>query len=157
MEQDVKQSGANIFQGLEHPLLGSQPMHTQTFPITEALSQSRHDGTTFTKNFKSSVAQPKINRNIPDRLQSVSQPNEPQHDVRRDDFNAYLPKPIIQTFSGDPLDFWAFFNRLQSHLPDWLSAKRKISYLLQHCEPSVCQNIQHFADLHEGEDCYDLA
>ena len=157
MEQDVKQSGANIFQGFKNLLLGSQRMLTQTFPMIEALSQSPHDGTIFTKNFKSSVAKPKINRDIPDRSQSVFRPNEPQHNVRRDEFNAYLSKPIIQTFSGNPLDFWAFFNRLQSHLPNWLSAERKISYLLQHCEPSVCQNIEHFADLHEGEDCYDLA
>ena len=126
------------------------------FEFDRGFIAARHDGTTFTKNFKSSVAQPKINRDIPDRSQSVFRPNDPQHDVIRDDFNVYLSKPIIQTFSGDPLDFWAFCNRLQSRLPNWLSAERKISYLLQHCEPSVCQNIQYFADLH-GEDCYDLA
>ena len=84
MEQDMKQSDANVFQGLENSLLGSQRMLTQTFPITEALSQLRHDGTTFTKKFKSSVAQLKINRDIPDQSQSVSRPNELQHDVRRD-------------------------------------------------------------------------
>ena len=40
---------------------------------------------------------------------------------------------------------------------DWLSTKRKFSYLLQHCSTEVANNIQHFADLHHGEYAYDLA
>ena len=85
--------------------------------------------------------------------------NPLKHKVQQEaerDFNV-LPKPIIQTFTGDPLDFWAFYNRLESHLPNWLPAKRKISYLLQHCSTNVCQSIQHYADLHDGENAYHLA
>ena len=40
---------------------------------------------------------------------------------------------------------------------NWLSPKRKFSYLLQHCSAEVANNIQYFADLHHGEYAYDLA
>ena len=96
MQQDVKQSGTNIFQALP----GSQQIFRKTFPMTEALSNSRNVGTSFTKNFKSLVADSKIDKDISifptcGPAQSVSWPNEPQHDVKRDDFNAHLPKSVI--------------------------------------------------------------
>ena len=68
-----------------------------------------------------------------------------------------LPKPTIKLFEGDRFDYWAFYNRFRCHVSDWLSPKRKFSYLLQHCSAEVANNIQHFADLHHGEYAYDLA
>ena len=82
----------------------------QMFLITKPLSQSCLYGITFTSNFKSLIADPKVKKDIlifptSGQAQPVSWFNEPQHDVIRDDFNVSLPKPIIQTFSEDFLDF----------------------------------------------------
>ena len=30
----------------------------------------------------------------------------------------YLPKPAIEEFDGDPLDYWAFVNRFKVHIAD---------------------------------------
>ena len=75
----------------------------------------------------------------------------------QDNSDQLLPKPTIKLFEGDPLDYWAFYNRFRCHVGDWLSPKRKFSYLLQHCSAEVANNIQHFEDLHHGEYAYDLA
>ena len=69
----------------------------------------------------------------------------------------YLPKPSIKKFEGDPLDYWAFLNRFRSHIGDWLSPKRRLSYLLQHCSAEVVDNIQHCADIHDGQNALDTA
>ena len=68
----------------------------------------------------------------------------------------FLPKPIINVFEGDPTDYWAFINHFTCHIADWLPAKIKLSYLLQHCSSNVCQHIQHFTDIHEGRSAYDM-
>ena len=68
-----------------------------------------------------------------------------------------LPKPSIKLFEGDPLDYWAFYNRFRGHIGDWLSPKRQLSYLLQHCSAEVANNIQHYADLHDDQYAYELA
>ena len=75
----------------------------------------------------------------------------------RDNSDQLLPKPTIKLFEDDPLDYWAFYNRFRCHVGDWLSPKRKFSYLLQHCSAEVANNIQHFADFHRGEYAYNLA
>ena len=69
----------------------------------------------------------------------------------------YLPKPSIKKFEGDPLDYWAFLNRFRSHIGDWLSPKRRLSYPLQHCSAEVVDNIQHCADIHDGQNALDTA
>ena len=68
-----------------------------------------------------------------------------------------IPKPNVKKFEGDPLDYWAFYNRFRCHIADWLPSKTKMSYLLQHCSIEVSNNIQHFADIHDGQCAYDLA
>ena len=71
--------------------------------------------------------------------------------------NPLIPKPEVKKFDGDPLDYWAFSNRFRCHVADWLPSKAKMSYLLQHCSPEVRDNIQHFADINDGQYAYDLA
>ena len=68
-----------------------------------------------------------------------------------------LPKPTIETFDGDPMDYWAFLNRFTCHVADWLPSQKKFSYLMRHCSERVRQHIQHFSDLHDGRSPYDLA
>ena len=69
----------------------------------------------------------------------------------------FLPKPIINVLEVDPTDYWAFINRFTCHTADWLPAKIKLFYLLQHCFSYVCQHIQHFTDIHDGRSAYDMA
>ena len=58
-------------------------------------------------------------------------PNKEENYYRlRDNSDQLLPKPIIKLLEGDPLDYWAFYNRFRCHVGDWLSPKRKFSYLL---------------------------
>ena len=71
--------------------------------------------------------------------------------------NPLIPKPEAKKFDGDPLDYWAFSNRFRCHVADWLPSKAKMSYLLQHCSPKVCDNIQHFTDINDDQYAYDLA
>ena len=71
--------------------------------------------------------------------------------------NPLIPKPEVKKFDGDPLDYWAFLNPFRCHVADWLPSKAKMSYLLQHCSPEVRDNIQHFADINDGQYAYDLA
>ena len=71
--------------------------------------------------------------------------------------NPLIPKPEVKKFDGDPLDYWAFSNRFRCHVADWLPSKAKMSYLLQHCSPEVRGNVQHFADINDGQYAYDLA
>ena len=104
-------------------------------------------------------AEPSTSHNLP-----PSNINHPLHqyfrgelDPLRDVSDQLLPKPKIKSFEGDPLDYWAFPNRFTCHVTDWLTPRKKMSYLLQHCSSEVGQNIQHFADIHDGEFAYDLA
>ena len=80
------------------------------------------------------------------------------YDALRGSTDQLLPTPSIRKFDGDPLDYWAFYNRFRCHVADWLPSKKKLSYLLQHCTAEVSQYIQHFADVHESNHhVYDLA
>ena len=78
-------------------------------------------------------------------------------DLLRGHSDPLITKPNVKRFKGDPLDYWAFYNRFRCHVADWLPSKTKMSYLLQHCSPQVYDNIQHFADIHDGQYSYDLA
>ena len=80
------------------------------------------------------------------------------YDALRGSTDQLLPTPSIRKFDGDPLDYWAFFNRFRCHVADRLAPKKKLSYLLQHCTAEVSQYIQHFANVHESSHhVYDLA
>ena len=78
-------------------------------------------------------------------------------DLLRDDSDPLIPKPNVKRVEGDPLDYWAFYNRFRCHVADWLPSKTKMFYLLQHCSTQVYNNIQHFADIHHRQYSYDLA
>ena len=98
--------------------------------------------------------------NIPDGRNSGSSSRQQPSgygDLLRGNSDPLIPKPNVKKFEGDPLDYWAFYNRFRCHVADWLPLKTKMSYLLQHCSPQVCDNIQHFADIHDGQYSYDLA
>ena len=93
---------------------------------------------------------------------STSQGFPPKSEINNIDFlketsEQLLPKPSIKKFEGDPMDYWAFFNRFTCHVANWLPPKRKMSYLLQHCSEEVCRFIRHFEDIHDGRFAYDMA
>ena len=69
----------------------------------------------------------------------------------------YLPKPAIEEFDGDPLDYWAFVNRFKVHIADRIrSIDLKLVYLLQHCSRRVYDRIKHFASGPDKRHCYDM-
>ena len=53
-------------------------------------------------------------------------PNKEENYYRlRGNSDQLLPKPTVKLFEGDPLDYWAFYNRFRCHVGNWLSPKRK--------------------------------
>ena len=67
----------------------------------------------------------------------------------------FLPKPSIEQFDGDPLDYWAFVNRFKVHIADRIiSGDLKLVYLLQHCSKKVYDRIKHYAGGPDKQQCY---
>ena len=66
----------------------------------------------------------------------------------------YLPKPSIEKFDGDLLDYWGFVNRFQIHIDSKVATDDlRLVYLLQHCSEKVYEKVKHFAgniDAHTG-------
>ena len=66
----------------------------------------------------------------------------------------YLPKPSIEKFDGDPLDYWGYVNRFQIHIASKVAVDHlRLVYLLQHCSEKVYEKVRHFAgniDVHTG-------
>ena len=68
-----------------------------------------------------------------------------------------MPKSDVKKFDGDPLDHLAFCNRFKAHIADWLPEDKKLSYLLQHCNQKVAEQIRHYTD-YQGSQCsYEMA
>ena len=58
----------------------------------------------------------------------------------------FLPKPSIEKFDGDPMDYAAFENRYQVHIRDKIKDDDlKLAYLLQHCTKRVYDKVKHLA------------
>lgn len=69
----------------------------------------------------------------------------------------FLPKPAIEKFEGDPLDYWAFVNRFKVHIADRIwSEDLKLVYLLQHCGKRVQEKVQHYAGGLDKSHCYSM-
>ena len=67
----------------------------------------------------------------------------------------FLPKPTIEHFDGDPLDYGAFVSRFKVHIADCLrSDDLKLVYLLQHCSKKVHEKIKHHAIGGNKQECY---
>ena len=67
----------------------------------------------------------------------------------------FLPKPAIEQFDGDPLDYWAFVSRFKVHIADRISSDDlKLVYLLQHCSKSVYERVKHYAGGPDKRQCY---
>ena len=67
----------------------------------------------------------------------------------------YLPKPSIEKFDGDPLDYWAFVNRFQIHVAERVNGDDlRLVYLLQHCSKRVNKMLKHFAGGLDARVCY---
>ena len=67
----------------------------------------------------------------------------------------YLPKPSIEEFDGDPLDYWAFVNRFQIHVAERVNSDDlRLVYLLQHCSRRVYEKLKHFAGGPDARVCY---
>ena len=68
----------------------------------------------------------------------------------------FLPRPEFPKFSGDPLEFKSFINNFEIHIEPRIQDERmKFSLLLQHCDSSIRDRIEHFADF--ADNCYLLA
>ena len=69
----------------------------------------------------------------------------------------FLPKPAIENFDGDPLDYWAFVNRFKVHIADRINSDDlKLVYLLQHCSKRVYDKVKHYAGGPDKRQCYKL-
>ena len=67
----------------------------------------------------------------------------------------YLPKPSIEEFDGNPLDYWAFVNRFQIHVAERVNSDDlRLVYLLQHCSKRVHEKLKHFAGGPDARVCY---
>ena len=56
------------------------------------------------------------------------------------------PKPVIQTFNGDPLSYWPFMRSFDTHIAQRMNSdSAELVYLLQHCSPKIRANLEHFA------------
>ena len=65
----------------------------------------------------------------------------------------FLPRPEFSKFSGDPLEFKSFINNFEIHIEPRIQDERmKFSLLLQHCDSSIKNRIEHFADYIDN--CY---
>ena len=54
------------------------------------------------------------------------------------------PKPVFQTFDGDPLS-WPFMRSFDTHIAQRMNSdSAKLVYLLQHCSPKIRANLEHF-------------
>ena len=69
----------------------------------------------------------------------------------------FLPKPAVEKFDGDPLDYWIFVNRFKVHTADRVySDDLKLVYRLQHCSKRVYERIQHYAGGPDKHHCYKM-
>ena len=69
----------------------------------------------------------------------------------------YLPKPSIEKFDRDPLDYWGFDNRFQIHIASKVTTDDlRLVYLLQHCSEKVYEKVKHFADNIDAHTGYNL-
>ena len=67
----------------------------------------------------------------------------------------FLPRQFPK-FSGDPLEFKSFIDNFEIHIEPRIHDERmKFSLLLQHCDSSIKNRIEHFADYIDN--CYLLA
>lgn len=58
----------------------------------------------------------------------------------------FLPRPELQKFRGNPLEYWTFIRGFDIHVASKLqSDERKLLFLIQHCESHVRVKLEHFA------------
>ena len=59
----------------------------------------------------------------------------------------YLTRPELTKFNGNPLEYKTFMNNFERHIvPKVRDSKILLCYLLQQCEPSVKNKLQHFCN-----------
>ena len=59
----------------------------------------------------------------------------------------YLPRPELIKFDGNSLEYKTFMNNFERHIVSKLrDSKILLCYLLQQCEPSVRNELQHFSN-----------
>ena len=58
----------------------------------------------------------------------------------------FLPKPSVERFEGDPMDYWAFVNRFEVHVASRITDDDlRLAYVLQHCAKPVYEKLKHIA------------
>ena len=82
-------------------------------------------------NFNDRTQQTRANHSyIPDgRNSGLSSRQQPSGygDLLIGNSDPLIPKPNVKRFEGDPLDYWAFYNRFRCHVTDWFPLKTKMS------------------------------
>ena len=77
-------------------------------------------------------------------------PNEP---VKVGD--RFLPKPAVENFDGDPMDYWAFVNRFEVHVASKVhDDDLRLAYLLQHCTKPVYDKDKHIVGNRDKSTAY---
>ena len=58
----------------------------------------------------------------------------------------FLPKPLVEKFQVDPMDYWAFVNRFEVHVASRITDDDlRFAYVLQHCAKPVYEKLKHIA------------
>ena len=58
----------------------------------------------------------------------------------------FLPKPSVERFEGDPMNYWAFVNRFEVHVASRITDDDlRLAYVLQHCAKPVYEKLKHIA------------
>ncbi|XP_078493207.1 uncharacterized protein LOC144748758 [Ciona intestinalis] len=56
----------------------------------------------------------------------------------------FLPRPVIDKFDGNPMNYWTFVRQFETHINRKTEGNDlKLVYLLQHCDPHVRAKISH--------------
>ncbi|XP_078495525.1 uncharacterized protein LOC144750934 [Ciona intestinalis] len=56
----------------------------------------------------------------------------------------FLPRPVIEKFSGDPMGYWTFVRQFDTHITKKTQGDDlRLLYLIQHCEQNVREKISH--------------
>ena len=81
---------------------------------------------------------------VPENVETQFRSPNPNRPVEVGD--RFLPKPAVEKFDDDPMDYWAFVNRFEVHVASKVHDDGlRLAYVLQHCTKPVYHKIKHIA------------
>ena len=81
---------------------------------------------------------------VPENVETQFRSPNPNRPVEVGD--RFLPKPAVEKFDGDPMDYWAFVNRFEVDVASKVhDDDLHLAYVLQHCTKPVYDKVKHIA------------